>query len=46
LRVLGTAALPHIDQGVCHQLHAKMSLLPVFKPTFESRLSEPLNFPS
>jgi hypothetical protein len=32
LRVLGTAELPHIDQGVCHQLHAKMSLLQVFKP--------------
>jgi hypothetical protein len=27
LRVLGTAELPHIDQGVRHQFHAKMSLL-------------------
>jgi hypothetical protein len=32
LRVLGTAELPHIDQGVRHQFHAKMSLLKVFKP--------------
>jgi hypothetical protein len=31
LRVLGTAELPHIDQGVRHQLHTKMSLLQVFK---------------
>src|SRR5215475_7757447 len=31
LRVLGTAELPHIDQGVCQQFHAKMSLLPVFE---------------
>ena len=31
LRVLGTAELPHIDQGVRHQFHAKMSLLHVFK---------------
>ena len=32
LRVLDTAELPHIDQGVRQQFHAKMSLLPVFKP--------------
>jgi hypothetical protein len=31
LRVLGTAEFPHIDQGVRHQFHAKMSLLNVFK---------------
>jgi hypothetical protein len=31
LRVLGTAELPHIDQGVRHQFHAKMSLLHVCK---------------
>ena len=31
LRVLGTAELPHIDQGVRHQLHAKMSLLQVLE---------------
>ena len=31
LRVLGTAKLSQIDQGVCHQFHAKMSLLNVFK---------------
>src|SRR5262247_7880 len=31
LRVLGTAELPHIDQGVRQQFHAKMSLLPVFE---------------
>jgi hypothetical protein len=31
LRVLGTAELPHIDQGVRHQFHANMSLLHVFK---------------
>jgi hypothetical protein len=30
LRVLGTAELPHIDQGVRHQFHAKVSLLQVF----------------
>jgi hypothetical protein len=39
LRVLGTAELPHIDQGVCHQFHAKMPLLQVFKPQ-----EEPLEF--
>jgi hypothetical protein len=39
LRVLSTAELPHIDQGVCHQLHAKMSLLQVFKPQ-----EQPLEF--
>ena len=39
LRVLGTAKLPHIDQGVRHQFHAKMSLLPVFKTQ-----EEPLEF--
>jgi hypothetical protein len=32
LRVLGTAELPHIDQGVRQQFHAKVSLLQVFKP--------------
>jgi hypothetical protein len=31
LRVLGTAELPHIDQGVRHQFHAKMLLLHMFK---------------
>jgi hypothetical protein len=31
LRVLGTAELPHIDQGVRQQFHAKVSLLHVFK---------------
>jgi hypothetical protein len=31
LRVLGTAELPHIDQGVRQQFHAKMPLLQVFK---------------
>jgi hypothetical protein len=31
LRVLGTAELPHIDQGARHQFHAKVSLLHVFK---------------
>jgi hypothetical protein len=31
LRVLGTAELSHIDQSVRQQLHAKMSLLHVFK---------------
>jgi hypothetical protein len=36
LRVLGTAELPHIDQGVCYQLHAKMSWLHMFKPQEES----------
>ena len=39
LRVLGTAELPHMDQSVCHQLHAKMSLLQVFKPQ-----EQPLEF--
>jgi hypothetical protein len=39
LRVLGTAELPHIDQGVCHQFHAKMPLLDVFKSQ-----EEPLEF--
>jgi hypothetical protein len=32
LRVLGTAELPHIDQGVRQQFHAKVSLLNMFKP--------------
>jgi len=32
LRVLGTAELSQIDQGVRQQFHAKMSLLQVFKP--------------
>jgi hypothetical protein len=36
LRVLGTAELPHIDQGVRQQFHAKMSLLQVFKTQEES----------
>ena len=27
LRVLGTAELPHIDQGVRQQFHAKVSVL-------------------
>src|SRR5215510_2664408 len=31
LRVLGTTELPHIDQGVGQQFHAKVSLLQVFK---------------
>jgi hypothetical protein len=31
LRVLGTAELPHIDQGVRQQFHAKVSWLHVFK---------------
>jgi hypothetical protein len=31
LRVLGTVELPHIDQGVRQQLHAKMALLQVFE---------------
>jgi hypothetical protein len=31
LRVLGTAELPQIDQGVRQQFHAKMALLHVFK---------------
>jgi hypothetical protein len=39
LRVLGTAELPHIDQGVRHQFHAKVSLLRVFKTK-----EEPLEF--
>jgi hypothetical protein len=39
LRVLGTAELPHIDQGVRQQFHAKMSLLKVFEPQ-----EEPLEF--
>src|SRR5262245_48661586 len=32
LRVLGSAELSQIDQGVRQQFHAKMSLLQVFKP--------------
>jgi Tn3 transposase DDE domain len=32
LWVLGTAELPHIDQGIRQQFHAKVSLLHVFKP--------------
>ena len=39
LQVLGTAELPHIDQGVRHQFHAKMSLLHVFETK-----EEPLEF--
>jgi hypothetical protein len=39
LRVLGTAELPQIDQGVRQQFHAKMSLLHVFKPQ-----QQPLEF--
>jgi hypothetical protein len=39
LRVLGTAELSQIDQGVRHQFHAKMSLLHVFKPE-----QQPLEF--
>jgi hypothetical protein len=39
LRVLGAAELPHIDQGVRQQFHAKMSLLNVFKTQ-----EEPLEF--
>jgi hypothetical protein len=39
LRVLGTAELPHIDQGVRQQLYANMSLLNTLKPT-----EEPLEF--
>jgi hypothetical protein len=31
LRVLGTAELPHIDQGVRQSFHDKVSLLHVFK---------------
>jgi hypothetical protein len=31
LRVLGTAELPHINQGVRQQFHATMSWLPVFE---------------
>ena len=31
LRVLGTADLPHIDQGVRQSWHAKVSWLQVFK---------------
>ena len=31
LRILGAAELPHNDQGVRYQFHAKMSLLNVFK---------------
>jgi hypothetical protein len=31
LRVLGTAELPHLDQGVRQSFHAKVSLLHVFK---------------
>jgi hypothetical protein len=36
LRVLATAELPHVDQGVRHQFHAKMTLLNVFKTQEES----------
>jgi hypothetical protein len=32
LRVLGTAELPHINQGVRQQVHAKVSWLHMFKP--------------
>jgi hypothetical protein len=39
LRVLSTAELPHIDQGVGHQFHAKMSLLKMLKPQ-----QQPLEF--
>jgi hypothetical protein len=39
LQVLGTAELPHIDQGVRHQFHAKMSLLNALKTK-----EEPLEF--
>jgi hypothetical protein len=39
LRVLGTAELPHIDQGVRQQFHANMSSLPVFETK-----EEPLEF--
>jgi hypothetical protein len=39
LRVSGPAELPQIDQGVHHQLHAKMSLLNMFKPQ-----EQPLEF--
>jgi hypothetical protein len=39
LRVLGTAELPHIDQSVRHQFHAKVSWLQVFKTQ-----EEPLEF--
>src|SRR5688500_12451850 len=39
LRVLGTAELPHVDQGVRHQFHAKMPLLQVFEME-----EEPLEF--
>jgi hypothetical protein len=39
LRVLGTAELPHINQGVRQQFHAKMSLLQVFETQ-----EEPLEF--
>src|SRR5262245_35807108 len=39
LRVLGTAELSQIDQGVRQQFHAKMSLLQVFKPE-----QQPLEF--
>ena len=35
-RVLGTAELPHIDQGVRHQFHAEMSLLNALKTQEES----------
>jgi hypothetical protein len=35
LRVSGTAELPHIDQGVGHQLHPKVPLLNVLKPKEE-----------
>ena len=36
LRVLDTAELPHIDQGVRQQFHAKMSVLNVFETQEES----------
>ena len=39
LRVLGTAELSQIDQGVRQPFHAKMALLPVFKPK-----QQPLEF--
>jgi hypothetical protein len=39
LRVLGTAELPHSDQGICHQFHAKMSLPNMLKPQ-----QQPLEF--
>jgi hypothetical protein len=36
LRVLDTAELPHIDQGIRQQFHAKMSMLQVFETQEES----------